>query len=1400
MSLATKVRDALSSDVENGNHQSPRRRPKAINPNKRPRCCREDFTVEHHPLVQAMRRIDPILQFLCKATGQVLIDWTLLQKSLPAVSLVELRALQDRGVLRVVRDDEQEQKQGGCNESSSFFATNNNHDDSSVIWKVGFPPPPLTTEATVGQNNHTANQLSGANDDKQKKQSSSASGNNTNNMHLHGTTKKGAQQRLKWLQKQLQNEVDAMVTAEPPTIKRLVTSSVVGDGPQQEIAFTPATNLRRVAVTPDEKLVTIIDSTTNSPRTSKSSRRSENVTDDHVSTNADEIQALKDLKGLMKWNDDTIGESDHLWYHGDKNDDASHCRRVGPSTIPQGILPRQCSFAGSQTAQPAVYADLPSQIFASIPDNVYQAVTEGKPLYRHQVQAITAALQEEQHHVSLTTGTGSGKSLAFLLPVVATLVQEDRTAILLFPTKALAQDQITKLQALAVRLSNHDTTTGRKPLRPATLDGDTPHSQRRAIAESANLILTNPDTLHAAILPHWEKVYPTMLAKLAFVVVDEAHSYQGIFGAHVSLILARLRRVCAVARAQLTDDDEKDDGGGGCGDSSNAAGRLPLRFIAASATLPWPELHVRKLCPIGVNEPVAVISHDASPRAAKHFFVWNPPLLSAQGVSSGSVTMPAKRKRIDVGTVIPLDTTLAASNRTRTNDDCDPITGERKITASNKKGRRYREPEWHRRHSADETALLLARAVSQGVRCMAFAKTRNLVEWIFERTIATLQSDPVTAPLVDKVESYRGGYTRSERRKIEERLFRNELLGVVGTNALELGVDVGGIDLTLHCGYPSSYASLLQQAGRGGRGRFQAISCAIVVCFNSPSEQHLWRYPSTLLFKGLTPTDTIPLNKSTVQSHILCASSEFPVTGNLPAECIVTETSGTEYAISDWHLFGGQKLYEDSLEELKVTNSCIAEVIHVPSNPTLTLYKAHPLLKKAWSLISIRSIEPVNYTIVDLNHPGQGGRTDGIYNEAAILDTLPYSRVFYHAHPGAIITHRGTRYKVVSMTRPPEAISDPKLRSYRNVQLSAFAKPTSARYSTRPLSTMHITIVKQFEGVEVKYQSSCGMLHGSSSTTSPQSTIAMKTEKERLPKSFAEVAASFSEKKMPLEEARQCTSLEVAKDPTEEQETYVNSFSGCGVVNVKRSVHGYKKLSLITRTEISRSELSLPEMEFETYGLWFDTEPHELKAFLGAKYGEGVHALSHALLAVAPLFEPGLVRDDLECDHSYFSPTRLVLFDERAGGSGSCERLWKHFFVPESNILDAAIDLLRGCESCVGDEGYEGGCPACIHASQCLKFNMNLSRSAAIVIGKRMLERIKSTDLYTNNEKMWLETKQPPHSPSRDLTPRRKARYNALKKAKEIKMAQSRQYVVGRPGFVRTEGGNRSIEQQQEHE
>jgi ATP-dependent helicase YprA (DUF1998 family) len=177
---------------------------------------------------------------------------------------------------------------------------------------------------------------------------------------------------------------------------------------------------------------------------------------------------------------------------------------------------------------------------------------------------------------------------------------------------------------------------------------------------------------------------------------------------------------------------------------------------------------------------------------------------------------------------------------------------------------------------------------------------------------------------------------------------------------------------------------------------------------------------------------------------------------------------------------------------------------------------------------------------------------------------------------------------------------------------------------------------------------------------------------------------------------------------------------------------------------------------------------------------------SHAILAVAPLFAPGIVRGDIDCDHSTYDPTQVMLFDERAGGSGSVARLWKAFFSQSNNIVLAALNLLQGCASCQIEEMYDGGCPACLHAANCMRFNLNMSRSAAIVIAKRTLQMIKQTELYQQSVDgiaIVSSTVSSQQTTEIDTTPRRKSRNRALQRAKEMNGASERQFVIGRPSW-----------------
>lgn len=368
---------------------------------------------------------------------------------------------------------------------------------------------------------------------------------------------------------------------------------------------------------------------------------------------------------------------------------------------------------------------------------------------------------------------------------------------------------------------------------------------------------------------------------------------------------------------------------------------------------------------------------------------------------------------------------------------------------------------------------------------------------------------------------------------------------------------------------------------------------------------------------------------------------------------------------------------------------------------------------------------------------------------------IPYSRVFYCAHPGAIIQHRAQKYKIVSMTRPPPYV-DLKCNYRRTYNLAAFAKPSNARYLTRPLSKLQVTIVKQIETVELLHAFDCPVV--SSRAEQPNEDASNTT----------------------------CKDVHIASAETNTSEhlgevSVTSTIAGCGVVSVKREVHGYKLLSLVDYSELSREELSLPPIEYDTFGVYLCLDFVNLKAFLGDSYGPGVHGLSHAILAVAPLFGPGIVRCDVDCDHSTFDPRHVMLFDERAGGSGSVATLWKWFFNPH-NILQAALDLLQNCSSCQIGTDYDGGCPACLHAANCMKFNLNMSRSAAIVIAKRTLQIIRRTEMYQQAAGHDVHV-QAQENTTNDTTPRRKRRNRSLQKAKEMHGARERQFVIGRPSW-----------------
>jgi DEAD/DEAH box helicase domain-containing protein len=410
---------------------------------------------------------------------------------------------------------------------------------------------------------------------------------------------------------------------------------------------------------------------------------------------------------------------------------------------------------------------LPGELDSGLAEALGRAGIES--LYTHQLASYERAAET---NLVITSGTASGKSLAFNLPVLDGIAADNkRRALYLYPTKALAQDQARKLAQL------------RPPgLREAIYDGDTPREERPAIRRKNNLVLTNPDMLHVGLLPH-HKVWGDFLANLGWVVVDEAHTYRGVFGSHVANVLRRLRRV------------------------ARAYGSEP-RFLLASATIANPLELAERL----VGTPFELIDDDGAPRAGREIAMWNPPLL-------------------------------------------DEASGARRSALS-------------------EAADLLAELVSQGVRTICFLKSRRGIELIqrFARENLERRGKP---ELAKRIAPYRGGYTPQQRREIEARLSAGELLAVVATDALELGIDVGELDAAICVTFPGTVASLRQMWGRAGRRR---RGLAVYVAGQDALDQFFCRHPEEFLERPVEAAILDHANEQIAARHLVAAAYELPLT------------------------------------------------------------------------------------------------------------------------------------------------------------------------------------------------------------------------------------------------------------------------------------------------------------------------------------------------------------------------------------------------------------------------------------------------------------------------------------------------------------------------------------------
>lgn len=512
--------------------------------------------------------------------------------------------------------------------------------------------------------------------------------------------------------------------------------------------------------------------------------------------------------------------------------------------------------------------------------------------WEHQVEA--AELAWAGADVVISTGTGSGKSLAYQLPALSAVLTRPRARVLyLAPTKALAADQHRALTGLNL-----------PGVRAAVCDGDTPREERDWIRQHANVILTNPDLLHHSLLPQHQR-WSGVLRNLEYVIVDESHSYRGVFGAHVAHILRRLRRLTRSGPPERK---------GAFSSPPVADGRPPQLgspspsgpvFLLASATSGDPAGSAGKL----IGRPVRAVTEDAAPRGSMTFALWEPPELP--GASADGDAAPVRRSALR------------------------------------------------------ETADLLADAVVQGVRTLAFVPSRRGAEVVAGHARAALEE--AQPGLGRQVAAYRAGYLREERRTLEQQLTDGTLTGLATTNALELGIDVTGLDAVLLAGYPGTRAATWQRAGRAGRAGRDGL--CVLVARDDPLDTYLVHHPQALFGTPVEATVFDPANPYVLAPHLCTAAAEQPLTE------------------ADLPLFGADR---HLLDELVAAGA-------LRRRPT-GWYWTHPQRP-------------------DIDLRGTGGPPIAVIEAATgrLIGTADASAAHHHLHPGAVYTHQGRVYVVQSL-------------------------------------------------------------------------------------------------------------------------------------------------------------------------------------------------------------------------------------------------------------------------------------------------------------------------------------------------------------------------------------------------
>ncbi len=549
-------------------------------------------------------------------------------------------------------------------------------------------------------------------------------------------------------------------------------------------------------------------------------------------------------------------------------------------------------------AREAKYRSMPAWVRPELAE-AYRAKGVEK-LYSHQAEATELARAGKDFVV--VTPTASGKTLCYNLPVLSMVLENlDTRALYLFPTKALAQDQLAELHDLATRLDDRFGVF--------TYDGDTPSDARKAIRERGHVILTNPDMLHTGILPHHTK-WMRLFENLRYIVLDELHTYRGVFGSHLTNVLRRLRRI------------------------AEFYGSRP-QFICCSATIANPGELASQL----IERPISTVDENGAPAAEKLFVFYNPPMVN---------------RNLGI-----------------------------------------------RRSYLNETTRVAKELLSRKLQTIVFANSRLHTEVLLTYL---QQANPPQPGGSQPIRGYRGGYLPGERREIERGLREGRVRGVVATNALELGLDIGSLDACVMAGYAGSIASTWQRAGRAGRR--SGTSCAVLVASSAPLDQFIVQHPDYFFERTPEHAYIQPDNLEILVNHLKCAAFELP--------------------IAPEDRFGGVDVQELCAR--------LAEVgyLHLSGGNWHWAQGAYPA-----DTVSLRSVTSDNFVIINTNGDDQGA--------PEVIGEVDFSSALTTVHPKAIYLHQGQQYHVERMDFE---------------QRKAYVKPVDVDYYTDAIRYTQVRVLE----------------------------------------------------------------------------------------------------------------------------------------------------------------------------------------------------------------------------------------------------------------------------------------------------------------------------------------------------